>query len=145
MQIRLLGSLGFIALIFVEIAAYAIVISGLGWGAAFLIGIGSTVAGVLVLKRLGQGLLKTMSESAISATTFRLESFYAGGFATAGAMLMLLPGFATDLAGLVCAAIGWRAWLWPARRSRTPRPPAPGERPSPDKTMDLRRDEWTSR
>lgn len=143
MQPRFLGSLFFIALVLVEIAAYQLVISNLGWLAAFSIGIGSIVAGVLVLKRLGQGLLQAMSQSAASATSFRFDGLYAGGFATAGAILMILPGFTTDLVGLICALIGWRAWLIPGLAGPTPRPGRPGGGPA-DKTMDLRPDEWSS-
>jgi UPF0716 protein FxsA len=143
MQPRFLGSLFFIVLVLVEIAAYALVISNLGWLAAFSIGIGSIVAGVFVLKRLGQGLLQAMSESAASATSFRFDGLYAGGFATAGAILMILPGFMTDLVGLISALIGWRAWLIPAPEGRTPPTSRSGGR-SADKTMDLRPDEWSS-
>ncbi|MDB5532721.1 MAG: FxsA cytoplasmic rane protein [Hyphomicrobiales bacterium] len=140
MQPRFLGSLFFIVLVLVEIAAYGLVISNLGWLAAFSIGIGSIVAGVFVLKRLGQGLLQAMSESAASATSFRFDGLYAGGFATAGAILMILPGFVTDLVGLISALIGWRAWLMPVHGDRAP---PTGGRPA-DKTMDLRPDEWSS-
>jgi len=147
MQPRFLGSLFFIALVLVEIAAYELVISNLGWAAAFSIGIGSIVAGVLVLKRLGQSLLQAMSQSAASATSFRFEGLYAGGFATAGAILMILPGFTTDLVGLISALIGWRAWLIPPQAGLTP-PAAghggPASSRSAEKTMDLRPDEWSS-
>jgi UPF0716 protein FxsA len=146
-QPRFLGSLFFIALVLVEIAAWGLVISNLGWPAAFSIGIGSIVAGVFVLKRLGQGLLQAMSQSAASATSFRFEGLYAGGFATAGAILMILPGFVTDAVGLVCALIGWRAWLMPTPANAYP--PGGGQSGgsggrAADKTMDLNPDEWSS-
>lgn len=92
-----------------EVAAFIGVVDWLGFGPAFLIGVGSTVLGLARLRQVGTsafGQLRAMAERG-----GREDAFIDGALSTLGAVLLILPGFVTDAVGLALLAPSWRQWV----------------------------------
>ena len=127
-----------------EIVALALVIRMLGIGGALLLTAATSVVGLLVLRRAGVaaaaqwrrgfGPPPSPSSGVIDSTATAL-----------GALLLILPGFVSDLAGLALATPSVRQQLI-ARfggQANSPMPQARGRRPPPPDVIDLSPDDWT--
>ena len=92
-----------------EVLALVLVIKLIGFGGAVLLGALSSVAGVMMLRRIGleaaARLGRTMNSGAPDGVLFD------GTLAALGALLMILPGFASDVVGLALAAPSVRQWV----------------------------------
>jgi UPF0716 protein FxsA len=121
-----------------EFAAFVLVALAIGWLLAALLFLGTTAAGLLMLRRAGRRDFDRF-RSTLGAQGIRAINLDTPGLATMlGGILLILPGFITDVAGalllwpltrrLIAAAIG-RA----VKKQRAARQPD---------VIDLAPDEW---
>lgn len=110
---------------------YGIVIQRFGVAPAIFFGVASLGLGVLALRRLGirSAAILTMGARDPDMLWAALKQF---GLPVLGAVLLILPGFLSNLAGLGLLVINPTAWMWPK----------PSERPSKPDIIELDRDEW---
>lgn len=132
-----------------EIAVFIVVASKIGLGWALLLALATTVCGVLSLQRIGRTGLNEFRGALADRDHFDVG---AGTFLSVlGALLMVLPGFITDLIGALLLIGPLRrqfvARLRPAGIARPPRPAAdvvdldPEEwKQVPERKLDHRRD-----
>ena len=124
-----------------EVAAFIAVVDWIGAGPAVLLGIGSTLLGFARLRRIGLSSLAGLRARAAGQPP-REDGFADGALSTAGAILLILPGFLTDAIGLALMAPTAREWVMGRigvkTLSPTARRPAGGPR-----TIDLEAQDWT--
>lgn len=102
---------GLVALMAVEITAFALVAALIGLPQAFLLMVATSFMGVVVLRHPGRGRIGQMHE-AVSKNG--LSGIEAGGDAflsVAAGILLLLPGFITDTLGLLLLLPPVRQWI----------------------------------
>lgn len=102
---------GLVALMAVEITAFATVAALIGLPQALLLMAATSLLGVVVLRHPGRSRLNQMHD-AVSQTG--LTGIEAGGNAflsAASGILLLLPGFITDAAGFVLLLPPVRQWI----------------------------------
>jgi len=142
MTLRNRIGLGLAAWFFLEVAAFAVVVSQIGLGAAILLGIFTSLVGASLLKRVGTSALGRLRREAGRGGT----SVFAGDLAlddtlaAFGALLLILPGFVSDVVGLLLSIDVARGLI--ARRARGvagAREPGPAHGPA---MIDLDPDEW---
>lgn len=122
------------AWLFIEVLAFLLVVQFLGLLAAVALGAGTTVLGLLDVKRLVAYLRRRMgrvNETKAGSAPTMVD----GGLQALGSLLLILPGFASDLVGLALKAPSVRADI--ARRLR-------GEVHKGPRTIDLAPNEWKS-
>jgi UPF0716 protein FxsA len=122
------------AWLLVEAVAFVLVVEFLGVAAALALGVGTTLLGLSDVKRLlvylRQRLGRRGSEKAQAAS-----KLVDGGLQALSSLLLILPGFASDLVGLALKAPSVRADIaWRLRG---------GARQGP-RTIDLAPNEWKS-
>ncbi len=118
----------------IEIVAFILVVQFLGMLAAIALGVGTTLLGLADVKRLFVYLRNrvTRPRAQVKSAGHLLE----GTLEAVGCILLILPGFASDLVGLALKAPSIRAGL--AGRIRNGR-----DRRGPQ-TIDLAPNEWKS-
>jgi UPF0716 protein FxsA len=91
-----------------EFAAFVLVALAIGWIWAALLFLGTTGAGLLILRRAGRRDFDRL-RSTLGAQGIRAINLETPGLATmVGGILLVLPGFITDIAGALL--------LWPLTR-----------------------------
>ena len=118
-----------------ELVALAIIVRALGWGGALLIGALTSVAGVVMLRRIGVGAARGLRR-AFNGEPASEGAMLDGSLAALGSVLLILPGFLSDLAGLALAAPSVRQWLagrFGAVAAQAARPPG---------TIELSTSDW---
>ncbi|HMK89826.1 MAG TPA: FxsA family protein [Methylocystis sp.] len=118
---------GWIAL---EALTFVIVVHFLGIFAAVALGVGTTILGLFDVKRLLDYLRARFGGSKDDARP--KANAVDGGLQALGAVLLILPGFASDLVGLALKAPSIRSDI--AKRLN--------ERPKGPRTIDLAPTEW---
>ncbi len=118
-----------------ELAAFAVVVHLVGFSGAILACVLTTLAGLSTLRRVGISAVLRLRQAAARKTSeqggLSKEAVLDGTLAGLGAMLLILPGFVSDVAGLALAAPSVRFWvterlmLGKFGRLRNGRPPAP--------------------
>ena len=116
-----------IAWVLLECATYVLFLSHFSILAALGVGLGSTLLGVLAVKAAGRRLV-TLAAGELHSGALKL-SWNSETFLIGGALLLLLPGFLSDAAGLVLLALS----ALPSRRNV--RSPGPAD-------IDLTQGEW---
>lgn len=119
----------------IEVVAFLLVVQFLGVTAAVALGLGTTLLGLLDIRRLLTYLRARMgwsNEKKAQASSNMVD----GGLQALGAVLLILPGFASDLVGLALKAPSIRGDI--AQRLR-----GEGVRKGP-RTIDLAPNEWKS-
>lgn len=116
----------------VEIVAFVIVVQILGLIAAILLGVGTTLLGLADIKRLFVYLRSRVGKAKSEQKGGGLVD---GGLQALSSLLLILPGFASDLVGLALKAPSIRAGL--AARMRE----GGGARKGPP-MIDLAPNEW---
>jgi UPF0716 protein FxsA len=98
-----------------ELAAFAAVVHVIGFAGAILACILTSLAGLSTLRRLGLSAILRLRQVVVSRTSeqsgLSREAVLDGTLAGLGAVLMLLPGFLSDLVGLALAAPSVRFWV----------------------------------
>jgi len=107
--------LGLVTWLAAELLALGFVISVAGVAGAVLLGLLTSVVGVNLLRRRGfeavRHLQRTVSGQARPVEGTPEQAVADGLLAAFGAVLLILPGFLSDLVGLGLAAPAFRQWL----------------------------------
>ncbi len=110
-------SLIVLVLLLAEIAAFIFVGEAIGVGATLALVLLSMIAGVLLLRRQGVAtLMRIRAESA--AGRVPAKPLLDGAVLALAALLMITPGFITDIAGLLLFVPAVRGALWRRIRGR---------------------------
>jgi UPF0716 protein FxsA len=123
--------------ILVEVIAFVIVVQILGLMAALALGVGTTLLGLADVRRLFEYLRTRAAGKKSEAPAQGAPQGVAlvdGGLQALGALLLILPGFASDLIGLALKAPSIRAGV--SERIRK------GPKQSGPTTIDLAPTEW---
>lgn len=123
-----------------EVVVFAVVAERIGFGDTLLLTLASSLFGAAMLRRQGTSALAALRN--LSGQQLVGEGVLVDGMLGAlGALLLILPGFISDLVGLVLIAPSGRQWvmrrlgvgaLVPARRTS-----------AGAQTIDLGADDWT--
>ena len=123
--------------IFAEFAAFWVVVHFAGLAGAILLGILTTLAGFGILRRLGAGAAKTLKQ-AMQGDALSNGNMLDGLLTALGAVLLILPGFLSDLIGFALAAPSLRQWI-----SRRFGGTGAGQRPKSPDVIDLSPGDWS--
>lgn len=96
--------------ILAEICVFALVVQLIGWFGAIILGLATTLIGVGILRKLGQGAAHSI-KLAMNGGHIPGGRMLDGLLTALGAVLLIVPGFMSDIAGLVLAAPSARQWL----------------------------------
>jgi len=98
-----------------ELAAFGAVVHAIGFMGAIVASILTSLAGLAILRRMGASAAVRLRQAAARKSSehnsLSRETFVDGTLAALGAVLLILPGFVSDLAGLALAAPSFRMWL----------------------------------
>ena len=113
-----------------ELAAFAVVVHLIGFAGAILACILTTLAGLSTLRRAGLSAILRLRQAVAGRTSeqqaLSREAVLDGTLAGLGAVLLILPGFVSDLVGLALAAPSVRVWVAERLKSgKIGRPAAP--------------------
>lgn len=130
-----------LAWIAAELVVFGMVVHLLGFWGAVLLGLSTTVLGIAMLRRLGAEALRNLQRAVAGG---RDGALLDGMLAAVGAVLLILPGFLSNLAGLVLGSPSVRrtvARRFDGRRSEPMQPPRV-RRPAPADVIDLAPEDW---
>jgi UPF0716 protein FxsA len=132
--------LGVLALPLAELAVFIAVAVAYGFALALLVLIGSSVAGGLILRRAGGqhiARMRVAMQDGFNQNNFTaLRADGVGGMTLLGGFLLAVPGFITDVIGLLVLAVPLWARLGEALGRRSPPPPRA------DGVVDLEPEQW---
>jgi len=98
-----------------EFVAFGLVAGAVGFGGALLLCLLTSLIGVVMLRRLGLStawrLRRAMAERRQDEAGLSRGALVDGGLVAVGSILLILPGFVSDLCGLALAAPSVRSWL----------------------------------
>jgi UPF0716 protein FxsA len=98
-----------------ELAAFLAVVHLIGFAGAILAGILTSLAGFSTLRRVGLSAVLRLRQAVARRTSkqsgLSREAVLDGTLAGLGAMLLILPGFVSDLVGLALVAPSVRFWV----------------------------------
>jgi UPF0716 protein FxsA len=95
-----------------ELCTFALVVSLLGVGGALLLGLLTSFMGFSVLRRLGQDAATNLRQVlGTRGLALKPESMVDGTISAIAGVLLILPGFLSDLVGLALSAPAIRLWL----------------------------------
>lgn len=103
------AAIGTLLLMIVEIAVFVLVAQALGWGWAVLIGLATTLLGAVLVKREGVRGWRRFRAAVNEGRPAGSEASD-GLTGLLGALLLIVPGFITDAAGLLLLAPPVRAF-----------------------------------
>jgi UPF0716 protein FxsA len=102
--------IGLLVLPAAEIVVFIVVATLIGWFPAVALFIATSVAGVMLLKRSGRADLDRF-RAAFARNGLRAVHLESPGFATiVGGILLVFPGFITDILGLALFVPALRRW-----------------------------------
>ncbi|WP_025274597.1 FxsA family protein [Haloglycomyces albus] len=125
-----------------EFLAFFVLVVSIGPGWSVLALLGTSVIGAVVLGSLGRRSMEAMREEfrAAQKAEGRQAPVHMGplpnGSAVAGALLLLLPGFVTDLVGLALILPPTRGLFKPLVKRFTPKQPTPSAGTENDDVID---------
>ena len=102
---------GFLCLSLIEIAVFALVGDLIGVGATLLLVIASAIIGVLLIRYQGVAMVRRAVDS-LNRREVPLKAAFDGIAVALGGVLFVMPGFVTDVLGLVLVLPPVRAALW---------------------------------
>jgi UPF0716 protein FxsA len=98
-----------------EFAAFGLIAHSVGFGGALFLCLLTSLVGVAMLRRLGLStawrLRRAMAARPQDEAGLSHDALVDGGLAAVGSILLILPGFVSDLCGLALAAPSVRGWL----------------------------------
>ena len=130
-----------LAWIAAEIVALGLVVHLLGFWGAVLLGLSTTVLGIAMLRRLGGEALRNLQRAVAGG---RDGALLDGMLAALGALLLILPGFLSNVAGCALASPTVRrtaARVFDGARSEQVQRPRV-RRPVPPDVIDLSPEDW---
>jgi UPF0716 protein FxsA len=128
-----------------EIAAFVLVAAFIGVTGAVLLMFATTLAGILVLRRAGRGRIARFRVAVADAEITATEMNGAGFLTVLAGLLLVLPGFLTDLVGIALLIAPLRRWLGRVFRNRLASwlgAAAAGRSRQDPSVIDLAPDEW---
>ncbi len=129
--------LGLLFLPIMELAAFVAVAVAIGFGAALGLILLGSFGGLMLLRHAGGGHIARI-RTAVNGNNFSaLQADGPGGLVLLGGILLLIPGFITDAAGLVVLLFPTTRMLEEALGLRQ-RP----ARRTPDGVLDLEPEQW---
>lgn len=128
--------IGFLLLAAAEITVFFAIAREIGVGITLLLLLAASVAGAILLKRAGRRQIEKVRGAMAQRSPIAIES--ADAMLVVCGILLLIPGFVTDLAGLALLVPAVRRWLGRTgrrfvERRRSRRPGA---------VIELERDKW---
>lgn len=121
-----------------EFCAFALVMSMIGFFGALCLGLVTTLLGAGILRNLGRGAAQGVKQ-ALAGGEIPHGRMLDGLLTACGAIFLILPGFLSDLAGLVLAAPSARQWLSRRFGGSNDR-----QKPKRPEIIDLAPGDWTS-
>ena len=123
-----------------EVLAFCLAVKLLGLGLTLLAMFGTSLLGFAILRRVGMGAAQHLRRAMASGGAAN-AAFVDGTLTAVGAVLLILPGFVSDVAGLVLATPSLRQTL--AARFLAPgaAPERTARSRSPD-VIDLAPEDW---
>jgi UPF0716 protein FxsA len=133
------GFIGLLLLPAAELAAFVLVAATIGWLRAAALLVATTVFGMLLLRRSGRENLRSLRDAFARDGLRAVHLETPGAGAVLGAILLVVPGFITDLVGAALFLPTTRRWLSDglARLARQPK-----SRAREDRVIDLDPTEW---
>lgn len=129
-----------------EVVAFGFVVRSIGFAGAILACFLTSLAGLAMLRRLGTSaavrLRQALTKRAQDQGGLSREAVLDGTLSGLGAVLLILPGFVSDLLGLALAAPSIRLWVTGRMRPGMPGQP-PNGRPAAPKMIELAPQEWS--
>jgi UPF0716 protein FxsA len=102
--------IGLVLLPAAEIGAFVLVAAMIGWLWTIVLFLATSLAGVMLLRRSGRGDLDRI-RAALAKEGLRAVHLETPGFATIfGGILLVFPGFITDVLGLALLVPRFRRW-----------------------------------
>lgn len=92
-----------------EVVVFVLVAGWIGAGATVLLALATSALGWVLLARQGTKALTDLRESARTRRAGAGRELGDAGLVAAGGVLMVLPGFLTDVVGLLCLLPGTRS------------------------------------
>jgi UPF0716 protein FxsA len=133
-------ALGLLLLPVVETALFVLVSVLIGVLPAFALLVATSIAGAVVLRRAGSGRLARLKAAAAKGDISEVRANSGGILAVLGGVLLLLPGFLTDILGLSLLLPPVQRWVARLlRKTVDRRTRAAGGRPA---VIDLESGEW---
>jgi UPF0716 protein FxsA len=134
MPIGKLILLGLLGLVVAELAVFLMIARAFGTFVALTALLATSVLGMLVLARMGMRFAGRVAD-VLSRQDFTAAGTRSNGFlTTAGALLLVLPGFITDCIGLLLMIPAVQRWLIERAPPGRPRPAG--------RVLDLDRSQW---
>jgi len=129
-----------------EVAAFALVVYAAGLAGAILFGLLTTLVGIAMLRRIGLaaalGLRKGLSGGLRDeGGLLSQEAMLDGSLAALGSLLLILPGFVSDLIGLALVAPSIRTFV--TERLQSGKFSFTQGRKTSPQTIELSREEWS--
>ena len=128
---------GLIALPVAEIGVFILVVASFGFVWALGIMLATTIAGLIVLRMAGRGQIALFRSAGISGIEARFEANPHGFLVVLGGILLVLPGFITDVIGLLLLLAPIRQWCGQAFGGFAAR-----REGAKDGVIDLSADQW---
>ncbi|HMF07419.1 MAG TPA: FxsA family protein [Methylocella sp.] len=98
-----------------ELAAFGAVVHAIGFVGAIFACILTTLGGLAMLRRIGLSAALSLRQAVVRNARehngLSRDKLVDGTLAGLGAVLLILPGFVSDLAGLALAAPSFRLWV----------------------------------
>lgn len=133
------GFIGLLLLPAAELAAFVLVAATVGWFRAAVLLVTTTVLGVLLLRRSGRENLRRLRAAFARDGLRAVHLETPGAAAVLGAILLVVPGFITDLMGAALFLPTTRRWLSGGLAHLARRPKS---RARDDRIVDLDPAEW---
>lgn len=129
-----------------ELVAFGLIVYLIGFAGAILACILTSFAGLAALRRIGLStalrLRRAFSLRGSEAGGLSREALLDGTLEGLGAVLLILPGFVSDFAGLALAAPSFRLWVIERLKLGTTARLGSRRRPGPP-MIDLAPEEWS--
>ncbi len=132
-----------LAWVLAELLALLLVVHLVGWGGAVLIGLATTVLGIVTLRRVGLDATRNLRRAMAGAEP-PSGALLDGMLRALGGLLLVVPGFLANFAGLALAAPSVRGWAvrrFDGAAALTPAVVRRGK-PVPTDVIDLSPDDW---
>ena len=123
-----------------EVLAFALLVHVIGLGGTILLGLATTVLGFVLIRRLGLETVRGLRRAARSGGGLPGDALPDSLLAGLGALLLIVPGFLANAAGLALSAPSVRAHVLQRFGGAGPRVPG---RPARVDVIDLAPGDWT--
>jgi UPF0716 protein FxsA len=131
--------LGFLAWLTLEFVAFVAIAQAVGLGGALLLGIATSMAGFVMLRQAGNDAWAQLRAVMLGGES-QPADMVEGLIGALAALLLILPGFASDLVGLALAAPSVRQFF--GRKYGRAGASASGRRRQEPETIELAPGEW---